>query len=64
MTTMEEILTLEKDVMAYFGTTHKMNHQVDFRQDELEGILQAYQAQNDVAAQVQRQYFLNGGAEA
>ncbi len=59
----DELLELEAAVMDYFNTTHKINHQVDFRGEELEGILQAYQAQNDISAQVQRQYFLNGGTE-
>lgn len=59
----DELRSLETAALEYFCTTHKMNHQVDFREDELEGILMAYQAQNDMAAQVQRQYFLNGGGE-
>ncbi len=61
MSIKEELDTLEAKAMEYFRTTHKMNHQVEFRGDELEGILNGYQGLNDVSAQVQRQYFLNGG---
>lgn len=63
MVTKEQIEKLEQDALAYFAASSKLSFIIDNRQEELEGILRAYQGMNDASAQVLRQYFLQGGGE-
>ncbi len=61
MVTSEGIRQLEEQTDAYCMAARKVSFEIENRQEELEGILRAYQGLNDTAAQVLRQYFLNGG---
>lgn len=63
MVTKEMIDKLEQDAIDYFAASHKVSFEIENRQEELEGILKAYQGLNDASAQVLRQYFLKGGAQ-
>ena len=63
MVTKEMIDKLEQDAIAYYAASAKVSFEIVNRQEELEGILKAYQGLNDASAQVLRQYFLNGGAQ-
>jgi hypothetical protein len=63
MVTKEQIETLEQQAEAYAAASGKINFAIENRQEELTGILRAYEAANDISAQVLRQYFLNGGLE-
>lgn len=63
MVTKEMIDKLEQDAISYFKDSSEISFEIENRQEELEGILKAYQGLNDASAQVLRQYFLNGGAE-
>ena len=64
MITKQQIDKLEQDALAYFADSSKVSFAIDNRQEELDGILQAWQGMNDASAQVLRQYFLQGGGEA
>ena len=64
MVTKEQIDKLEQDALAYYSDSAKVSFAIDNRQEELDGILQAWQGLNDASAQVLRQYFLQGGGEA
>lgn len=61
MVTQEMIHKLEQDAVSYFAASSRVSFEIENRQEELEGILKAYQGLNDASAQVLRQYFLNGG---
>ncbi len=52
---------LERESNAYAAQAGKISFEIENRQEELEGILRAYQGMNDASAQVLRHYFLNGG---
>ncbi len=64
MVTKEMIDKLEQDAISYFHDSSKVSFEITNRQEELDGILKAYQGLNDASAHVLRQYFLKGGAEA
>lgn len=61
MVTDEMVTVLEREADAYFAAAKKVDFEIENRQEELDGILRAYQGLNDASAQVLRQYFLNGG---
>ena len=61
MVTKEQIDVLEAQTNDYFMKSRKVSFEIENRQEELEGILQAYKGMNDASAQVLRHYFLNGG---
>lgn len=61
MVTQEMINILEEKTGAYYMASRKLSFEIENRQEELEGILKAYEGMNDVSAQVLRHYFLNGG---
>ena len=64
MVTNEQLDALEVQVKDYFMESEKISFQIEDHQEELEGIAKAYEGMNDVSAQVLRQYFLKGGAQA
>jgi len=61
MVTNEQLDALEAQVGAYFLESEKISFQIEDHEEELRGILKAYQGMNDISAQVLRQYFLKGG---
>ncbi len=61
MVTEEQLDVLEREANAYNAEAGKVSFEIENRQEELEGILRAYQGMNDASAQVLRHYFLNGG---
>ena len=61
MVTKEQIDKLEADASAYFMESEKISFQIEDHQEELEGILRAYNGMHDTSAQILRQYFLKGG---
>ncbi len=61
MVTKEQIDLLEERTGEYYMASRKLSFQIENRQEELDGILKAYQGMNDTSAQVLRHYFLNGG---
>lgn len=61
MVTKEMIDQLEQEAYAYFNAAGKVSFEIENRQEELEGILLAYEGMTNTSAQVLRQYFLNGG---
>lgn len=63
MVTKVMIDKLEADAISYFAASSKVSFEIENRQEELDGILKAYEGLNDASAQVLRQYFLNGGAQ-
>jgi hypothetical protein len=63
MVTKEQIDALEQQAEGYAAAAGRVSFAIENRQEELEGILRAYEAANDISAQVLRQYFLNGGLE-
>ena len=63
MVTKQQIDKLEADAIGYFAASSRLSFEIENRQEELEGILKAYQAMNDTSAQVLRQYFLQGGGQ-
>lgn len=63
MVTKEMIDKLEQDAISYFAASSRVSFEIENRQEELDGILKAYQGLNDASAQVLRQYFLKGGLE-
>lgn len=62
MVTKEQIDRLEAKTNEYFMASKKLSFQIEDHQEEMEGILRAYQGMHDTSAQVLRQYFLKGGA--
>ena len=64
MITNEQLDALEAQVNAYYMESEKISFQIEDHQEELAGIVRAYEGMNDVSAQVLRQYFLKGGAQA
>lgn len=63
MVTSKQIDALEQETNAYFMASQRVSFEIDNRQEELSGILRAYQGMNDASAQVLRHWFLEGGAE-
>ncbi len=63
MVTEEMVQKLQQDAISYFADSSRVSFEIENRQEELEGILKAYQGLNDASAQVLRQYFLKGGAK-
>lgn len=61
MATSVQLDLLEQQANAYAADAGKVSFEIENRQEELEGILRAYEGLNDVSAQVLRHYFLNGG---
>lgn len=61
MVTKEQIDVLEARTGEYFMASRKLSFEIENRQEELSGILKAYEGMNDTSAQVLRHYFLNGG---
>ncbi len=61
MITKEQLDQLEDQTGTYCMASQKISFLINNRQEELEGILRAYQGMNDASAQVLRHYFLNGG---
>ena len=64
MVTSQQVDGLIAQAHDYFAMSNQVSFEIENRQEELTGILKAYQGMNDVSAQVLRQYFLNGGGEA
>ena len=62
MVTKEQIDQLEARVNAYYMESEQVSFQIEDHQEELEGILRAYNGMTDTSAQVLRQIFLKGGA--
>lgn len=63
MVTKEQLDQLEQAANEYFMAHQRISFEIDDRQEELTGILRAYQGMNDASAQVLRRWFLEGGAE-
>lgn len=63
MVTSKQIDALEQAANEYFMASQRVSFEIDDRQEELTGILRAYQGMNDTSAQVLRHWFLEGGAE-
>ncbi len=63
MVTSKQIDALEQAANEYFMVSQRVSFEIDDRQEELTGILRAYQGMNDASAQVLRHWFLEGGAE-
>lgn len=63
MVTKEQLDALEQAANEYFMASQRVSFEIDDRQEELAGILRAYEGMNDVSAQVLRRWFLEGGAE-
>ena len=61
MVTKEQLDLLEVQANAYSADAGKISFEIEDRQEELEGIFQAYKGMTDTSAQVLRHYFLNGG---
>ena len=61
MVTNEQLDQLEAAVNDYFMKSEKISFQIEDHQEELEGILRAYNGMHDTSAQVLRQVFLKGG---
>lgn len=61
MVTKEQIDVLEARTGEYFMASRKLSFEIENRQEDLSGILKAYEGMNDTSAQVLRHYFLNGG---
>ena len=61
MVTKAQIDQLEAAAGAYFLESEKISFQIEDHQEELEGILRAYNGMHDTSAQVLRRYFLKGG---
>ena len=61
MVTNEQLDALEAQVSAYFMESEKISFQIEDHQEELEGIVKAYNGMHDASAQILRQYFLKGG---
>lgn len=63
MVTSKQIDDLEQAANEYFMASQRVSFEIDDRQEELTGILRAYQGMNTASAQVLRHWFLEGGAE-
>lgn len=61
MITKEQLAALEAGANEYYMDSRKVSFEIENRQEELEGVLLAYEGMTNVSAQVLRQYFLNGG---
>lgn len=61
MVTKSELDMLEARTGEYYMDSRKVSFEIENRQEELEGLLRAYEGMNDASAQVLRHYFLNGG---
>ena len=61
MPTKQEIDRLEQGAVDYYNGSDKLWFEIEDRQEELDGILRAYDAMNTVSAQVLRRYYLAGG---
>jgi hypothetical protein len=59
--TQAELDQLTAQAEDYAAQAGRLSFGIENRQEELAGILEAYQAMNTVSAQVLRQYFLQGG---
>ena len=62
MVTKEDIVKLQADANAYFMESEEVSFLIEDRQEELEGILKAYDGLRDASARILRQVFLKGGA--
>ena len=61
MVTKKNIDDLEAFANQYFLKSERISFEIENRQEELEGILRAYNGMHDTSAQVLRQIFLKGG---
>ena len=61
MVTKEQIDALEQAAYGYANAAGKVSFEIENRQEELTGVLEAYQDMNTASAQILRQYFLKGG---
>lgn len=58
MITQQQLDKLEQDALNYYRDSSRLSFQIEDRQEELDGILAAWQGMNTASAQVLRQYFL------
>ena len=61
MATKKEIDSLEAFANSYFMESERISFQIENRQEELDGVLRAYDGMRDASAQILRQIFLKGG---